>query len=246
MRPMVDPCVALQGVGKRFAAQWVLRDLSFSCPAGETTAIVGESGSGKSTLLQLINAVYLPDAGSIEVFGRPPPTSDTAYYRRGIGYAVQGAGLFPHMTVQRNVTLLAKLEGWSEVDIAARFGELLGLMGLDESLANRYPNQLSGGQQQRVGLCRALMLRPRMLLLDEPFSAVDPITRLGLHEQFLKLRLVEKVSTLLVTHDMREARKLSNHLVILREGRVIQQGATRDVIDAPANDYVKGLLESLE
>jgi osmoprotectant transport system ATP-binding protein len=150
------------------------------------------------------------------------------------------------MTVQRNVTLLAKLEGWSEVDIAARFGELLGLMGLDESLANRYPNQLSGGQQQRVGLCRALMLRPRMLLLDEPFSAVDPITRLGLHEQFLKLQLVEKVSTLLVTHDMREARKLSNHLVILREGRVIQQGATHDVIDAPTNDYVKGLLESLE
>jgi osmoprotectant transport system ATP-binding protein len=246
MRQMVDPCVALQGVGKRFAEQWVLRDLSFSCPAGETTAIVGESGSGKSTLLQLINAVYLPDAGSIEVFGRPPPTSDTAHYRRGIGYAVQGAGLFPHMTVQRNVTLLAKLEGWSEVDTAARFGELLGLMGLDESLANRYPNQLSGGQQQRVGLCRALMLKPRMLLLDEPFSAVDPITRLGLHEQFLKLRLVEKVSTLLVTHDMREARKLSNHLVILREGRVIQQGVTRDVIGAPANDYVKGLLESLE
>jgi len=243
---MVDPCVALQGVGKRFAAQWVLRDLSFSCPAGETTAIVGESGSGKSTLLQLINAVYLPDAGSIEVFGRPPPTKDTAHYRRGIGYAVQGAGLFPHMTVQRNVTLLAKLEGWSEVDTAARFGELLGLMGLDDSLANRYPNQLSGGQQQRVGLCRALMLKPRMLLLDEPFSAVDPITRLGLHEQFLKLRLVENVSTLLVTHDMREARKLANHLVILREGRVIQQGATYDVIDAPANDYVKGLLESLE
>ena len=243
---MADPCVRLQGVGKRFAEQWVLRDLSFSCPAGETTAIVGESGSGKSTLLQLINAVYLPDAGSIEVFGEPPPTDDTAHYRRGIGYAVQGAGLFPHMTVQRNVTLLAKLEGWSEADTAARFGELLGLMGLDGSLANRYPNQLSGGQQQRVGLCRALMLKPRMLLLDEPFSAVDPITRLGLHEQFLNIRLVEKVSTLLVTHDMREARKLAIHLVILKEGLVVQQGATRDVIDAPANDYVRGLLESLE
>jgi osmoprotectant transport system ATP-binding protein len=243
---MVDPCVSLQGVGKRFHAQWVLRDLSFNCPAGQTTAIVGESGSGKSTLLQLINAVYLPDAGSIEVFGQTPPTIDTPHYRRGIGYGVQGAGLFPHMTVRRNVTLLAKLEGWSERDIAVRFAELLGLTGLDESLAGRYPNQLSGGQQQRVGLCRALMLKPRMLLLDEPFSAVDPITRLGLHEQFLNIRRVETVSTLLVTHDMREARKLAVHLVILKEGRVIQEGPTREVIEAPIDDYVKGLLESLE
>ena len=241
-----EPCVALRGVGKRFAEQWVLRDLSFSCPAGETTAIVGESGSGKSTLLQLINAVYLPDAGSIEVFGQAPPTIDTARYRRGIGYAVQGAGLFPHMTVRRNVTLLAKLEGWSEADIGARFGELLALMGLDASLSNRYPNQLSGGQQQRVGLCRALMLKPRMLLLDEPFSAVDPITRLGLHKQFLDIRSVEAVSTLLVTHDMREARKLAAYLVILKEGWVVQHGPTRAVIAAPENEYVKGLLESLE
>lgn len=243
---MTEPCVVLHGVGKRFAEQWVLRDLSFSCPAGETTAIVGESGSGKSTLLQLINAVYLPDAGSIEVFGQAPPTINTAHYRRGIGYAVQGAGLFPHMTVRRNVTLLAKLEGWSEADTGARFDELMSLMGLDESLASRYPNQLSGGEQQRVGLCRALMLRPRMLLLDEPFSAVDPITRLGLHAQFLNIRSAEAVSTLLVTHDMREARKLAIHLVILREGQVVQQGPTRDVIAAPENDYVKGLLESLE
>ena len=197
-------------------------------------------------MLQLINAVYLPDSGSIEVFGRAPPTIDTARYRRGIGYAVQGAGLFPHMTVRRNVTLLAKLEGWSEADIGARFGELLALMGLDASLSNRYPNQLSGGQQQRVGLCRALMLKPRMLLLDEPFSAVDPITRLGLHEQFLDMRSVEAVSTLLVTHDMREARKLAAYLVILKEGSVVQHGPTRAVIAAPGSDYVKGLLESLE
>lgn len=244
--PLVsEPCVVFEGVGKRFGAHWALRDVSIVCPQGAITAIVGESGSGKSTLLQLVNAVYRPDSGTIAVFGAPPPANDTAYYRRGIGYAVQGAGLFPHMTVHRNVTLLARLERWSEADIAARFAELLQLMELDPAYADRYPRQLSGGQQQRVGLCRALMLKPRMLLLDEPFSALDPITRAGLHDQFLHLREVETVSTLLVTHDMDEARRLADHLLILRDGRVVQVGSVDEVIAQPKTEYVERLLDGL-
>ena len=239
---MNDPCVALQGVGKRFAEQWVLRNLSFSCPAGETTAIVGESGSGKSTLLQLINAVYLPDAGSIEVFGQEPPTIDTAHYRRGIGYAVQGAGLFPHMTVQRNVTLLAKLEGWSEADIGARFDELLGLMGLDTSLARRYPNQLSGGQQQRVALARALAPNPMVLLLDEPLSALDAKVRAKLRGEVRNLQKRLDITTIMVTHDQEEAMEMADRVVVMNEGRIEQVGTPTDLYYRPANLFVADFL----
>ena len=144
-----------------------------------------QSGSGKTTLLQLVNGVLRPNEGTVEVLGESVPAEGVEAFRRRIGYAVQGAGLFPHMTVRQNVDLLARLERWPRDAIESRFAELLGEMGLDASLADRYPNQLSGGQQQRVGLCRALMLKPGMLLLDEPFSAVDPITRMELYEQFV-------------------------------------------------------------
>ena len=205
---MTDSCVSFSGVGKHFAGDWVFRDITFSCPSGETTAIVGESGSGKTTLLQLVNGVLRPNQGTVHVLGGEVPAQGIEAFRRRIGYAVQGAGLFPHMTVRQNVDLLARLEGWSRDAIEARFAELLEEMGLETSLADRYPNQLSGGQQQRVGLCRALMLKPGLLLLDEPFSAVDPITRIELYEQFVHAQRHEGVSALLVTHNMREARSI--------------------------------------
>ena len=183
-----------------------------------------------------------PSAGRVEVFGAEVPREGLESFRRRIGYAVQGAGLFPHMTVRENVTLLARLERWSREVVAARFEELLAEMGLDTDLAGHYPVQLSGGQQQRVGLCRALMLRPDMLLLDEPFSAVDPITRQSLYEQFLHAREHEAVDTLLVTHDLDEAVRLAGHLVILGPGGVRQSGATQDVLAHPADEYVTRLL----
>ena len=241
---MTVPCVSFAGVGKHFAGNWVFRDVSFSCPSGATTAIVGESGSGKTTLLQLVNGVLRPNEGAVEVLGESVPSEGIEAFRRRIGYAVQGAGLFPHMTVRQNVDLLARLERWTHDAIESRFAELLGEMGLDASLADRYPNQLSGGQQQRVGLCRALMLKPGLLLLDEPFSAVDPITRMELYEQFIHAQRHEGVSALLVTHDMREAVRLAQHLVIVGSGAVLQAGETETVLAAPRPGYVARLIET--
>ncbi len=240
----VTACVEFDRVAKRFGNLEVFQDVSVSCPEGATTAIVGASGSGKSTLLQLVNAVLQPDAGTVRVFGEPVPDRDVEKFRRGIGYAVQGAGLFPHLSAFENVTLVARLEGWELAARRERFAELLAEMELPADVAERLPRELSGGQQQRIGLCRALMLRPQLLLLDEPFSAVDPITRVEIYERFLEVKVSQGVSSLLVTHDLREARKLAEYLVILHDGHVQQQGATSDVLTSPANDYVRTLVES--
>ena len=236
-------CVDFIGVTKSFMPGVpVLAGVHLTLPAGLTTAVVGASGSGKTTLLQLVNAVLAPDEGEVRVFGEPIPRHDLVTFRRGIGYAVQGAGLFPHLTNRQNVELLARLAGWPRERRRARYEELLQEMELPVDVSDRYPHALSGGQQQRVGLCRALMLEPRLLLLDEPFSAVDPITRSGLYRTFRQVQTQEGVSTLLVTHDMREAVRLADYLVILREGRVLQAGPTDGVLDAPADEYVSSLV----
>ena len=239
-----EHCVALKGVGKCFGPNWVLRDVDVSFPAGAVTAIVGESGSGKTTLLQLVNGMRRADEGVVEVLGEPVPERDVEAFRRRIGYAVQGARLFPHMTVAQNVTLLARLEGWSEEQRERRVHELLSAMGLEADIAERYPHQISGGQQHRVGLCRAMMLHPDMLLLDEPFSAIDPINRADIYPVFEALHEREPVSTLLVTHDMSEARRLADYLVIVGDGGVMQAGAREAVLAAPANATVTRLLEA--
>ena len=235
--------VEFLSVGKRFD-DWIFRGIDLALPAGQTSALVGASGCGKSTLLQLVNAVYRPDEGELRVFGEPVPTANVQAFRRRIGYAVQGAGLFPHLTVADNVGLLAQLEGWTADVVQARRRELFDLVGLAEELEDRYPHQLSGGQQQRAGLCRALMLKPAMLLLDEPFSAIDPITRADLYPQFEQLREHESVSTVLVTHDLREAQRLADYLVVLGDGGVVQAGSPDEVAAAPANPFVQALLAS--
>ena len=236
-------CVTFKEVGKCFGDQWVFRHVSLTLPESEVTAIVGASGSGKTTLLQLVNGVYTTDEGAVSVMGKPIP-EDLTSFRKRIGYAVQGVGLFPHMTVFQNVSLLARLQGWNKQEIDTRSVELMNRMELSTELLHRYPYQLSGGQQQRVGRCRALMLRPEMLLLDEPFSAIDPITRADLHAHFAALQLHEGVSTLLVTHDLREAVKLAGFLVIMADGQIVQSGKTTEVLDAPANSYVRQLLDT--
>ena len=238
------PCVEFVGVAKRYGDLEVLKQVDVKCPPGKTTAIVGASGSGKTTMLQMANGVVRADGGQVQVFGASVPSEGVEQFRRGIGYAVQGAGLFPHLTARENVTLVARLEGWGEDRVETRLGELLDAMELPRDVADRLPRELSGGQQQRVGLCRALMVRPRLLLLDEPFSAVDPITRVEIYDRFEAVKVSEGVSSLLVTHDIREARRLADHLVILRDGRVQQQGPTADVLGAPGNDYVRSLVES--
>ncbi len=239
---MTDATVEFSGVSKRFGTTWVLEDVNLSLPEGRTSAIVGESGSGKSTLLQLINAVYRADRGTLRVLGRPIPEENVHLWRREIGYAIQGAGLFPHLSVRDNITLLAKLQRLDRDAIERRCRTLMEMMGLRRELEPRFPHLLSGGEQQRVGLCRALFLQPKLLLLDEPFSALDPIAKMGLYESFAELRDREFVTTILVTHDIREATRLADYLVVLRDGVVQQSGDIGAVLRSPGNEYVDSLL----
>jgi osmoprotectant transport system ATP-binding protein len=220
----------------------VLEGFTLDIPADVTTALVGESGSGKSTLLMLSNGLIMPEAGEVRVFGDAVVPQRLVSLRRRTGYAVQGAGLFPHLTAEENITLVARLSGWADPDIEARLALLFGLLSLDQELRDRFPHSLSGGQQQRVSLCRAMMMDPPLLLLDEPFSALDPLTRSAIHQEFLALQSLSARTILLVTHDMQEAIHLGQHIVILQEGEVRQQGSVDEVVNQPADDYVRRLL----
>ncbi|MEM1436502.1 MAG: ATP-binding cassette domain-containing protein [Pseudomonadota bacterium] len=240
---MSEAAVELESVSKAYGELTVLKALSLRLPVGRTTAIVGASGSGKTTLLQLINGLERADAGSVRIFGEPVPNGKAVQaFRRRIGYSVQGAGLFPHLCVRDNVDLIARLDGWSEARIEARRGALFAAMELTVDLGERFPHELSGGQQQRVGLCRSMMLEPDMLLLDEPFSAIDPITRVEVYRLFEQVQDSTPVSTVLVTHDMREAVRLADDLVILRDGSVLQHASAETVVQQPADDYVRLLV----
>lgn len=216
--------IEFRAVAKHYGETEVFRSLDLDIHAGLTTALVGESGSGKSTLLQLINGLQRPDAGTVSIFGHAVPSTNLAPFRRRIGYAVQGTGLFPHMRVFRNIALLGELEGWSGEALESRTDELMTLMALSEQLKHRYPHELSGGQQQRVGICRALFLKPEILLLDEPFSGVDPLTRRDIHERFMTLMAAEPATVVLVTHDMDEATRLAEELIIIQDGKIMRRG----------------------
>ncbi len=233
--------ISFNGVTKSYAGIEVVRDVSFAMENLRTTALVGESGSGKSTLLQIINGLVVAEKGQVLIFGDEIDRQDLPAFRRKMGYAVQGAGLFPHMTVRENIVLVAELESWPDEKIEERYLYLLKLLDLTDEFSNRYPHSLSGGQQQRVGLCRAMMLNPPLMLLDEPFSALDPITRESIHDEFLALQQAESRTTVLVTHDMREALKLADRLVILKQGEVVQEGSPDEVRSMPANAYVERL-----
>src|ERR1700691_3289864 len=192
--------IILKGVSKTYGKEAALRDVTVEFGDGVTTALAGPSGSGKSTLLQLINGLVRPSTGTVYVFGKPIDYGRLPELRRQIGYAVQGTGLFPHLNVEKNITLLARLIGWGTDRIRGRAEELMSLVGLSWNYAVRFPHELSGGQQQRVGLCRAMMLNPPIFLLDEPFGALDPVTRREIHQEFLRLQASEPRTMVLVTH----------------------------------------------
>jgi len=222
-----------------------LQDVTVGIPADQTTAVLGASGSGKSTLVQLAIGLLRPDTGRVRVFGEPLDYDNPRAQRRRMGYAIQEVALLPHMRVRDNILLPARLSEWSAEDSAERLDELMALMQLPGDVLGRYPQELSGGQQQRAGICRAMMLRPALLLLDEPFSGLDAMTRQGIHERFLALQEQEPVSSMLVTHDPQEAINLARHLVVMREGRVLQAGEVRDVVEHPVDAYVEKLCTGL-
>ncbi|MDB4961464.1 MAG: ATP-binding protein [Myxococcales bacterium] len=233
--------IDIVGVSKRYGDVRALRHVTLQVASGELVAVLGESGSGKTTLLKLVNRLIDPDAGEIRIDGHPIATTDPVALRRTIGYVIQQAGLFPHWTVARNISTVPRLLGWDAATIRARVDELLAVVGLDGSHRDRYPDQLSGGQRQRVGVARALAARARLLLLDEPFGALDPITRVALQGELRRIHRELALTTIMVTHDMVEALTLADRIVVLYRGEVRQVGTPVELMTRPADDYVARL-----
>jgi osmoprotectant transport system ATP-binding protein len=211
--------VSFSHVSYRIGAHRILSDISFDLNPGETLVILGRSGSGKTTALKLINALLIPSEGEVTVQGSATTAWDPILLRRKIGYVIQDVGLFPHFTIARNVALLPELEGWEADRAQTRMQQLLNMVGLPhKNFETRYPRELSGGQKQRVGIARALAADPPILLLDEPFGALDPVTRLDLQIQFLELTRTLNKAAVFVTHDVHEAMKLATRIAVLHDG----------------------------
>jgi len=220
---------ALPGKGGRGRGRSLVQDVSFTVGAGETLVLLGRSGSGKTTTLKLVNRLLEPTAGEVRVAGERAADLAATRLRRRIGYVIQEVGLFPHFTVERNVGLVPQLDGWPPQRIAARVRELLALVGLDPAtFATRYPHELSGGQRQRVGVARALAADPPLLLLDEPFGALDPITRVELQREFQTLEGRLGKGMVFVTHDVREGLLLGTRIGVMHEGRLAFLGTPDD------------------
>lgn len=217
----------------------VIRDLNLEINAGQFVCLIGPSGCGKTTTLKMINRLFEPTSGQILVNGQEISTADPVQLRRNIGYVIQQVGLFPHMTIADNIGLVPKLQGWDASRIESRVDELLNLVGLDPAAyRNRYPRQLSGGQQQRVGVLRALAAEPDLILMDEPFGALDPITRESLQDELKRLKSRLKKTIVFVTHDMDEALKLADRVIIMKEGAIVQDGTPDDILRNPCNQFV--------
>lgn len=237
-----DDAIALHSVGKRYGSGWGLRGVELRIRRGETVALLGPSGSGKTTCLRLINRLLEPSEGRVEVLGRDVARADPSELRRGIGYVIQDVGLFAHYSVAQNVGVVPALLGWPRARIEARVRELLELVGLPaERYRARYPSELSGGQRQRVGIARALAADPPIVLLDEPFGALDPITRAQLQDEFIELAQGLGKTFVLVTHDVVEAVRLAQRIAILDAGELIQFAEPERLVNAPASRLVRAL-----
>lgn len=240
---MAGTQIEIAGVEKRYGDHVALAGVSLTIPAGQFVALVGASGSGKTTLLKTLNRLITPSAGVIRIGGEDIAIGPPHLLRRRIGYVFQEVGLFPHLTVGENIAVTPRLLGWTPDRIAARVAELLELIALPAAIATRAPSELSGGQRQRVGVARALAAEPGILLMDEPFGALDPLTRdaLGTDVRALHERL--GLTTVMVTHDMAEAVLLADRIVVLRDGAVVADGApealVRDVVDPGVRDLLE-------
>src|SRR6266567_3750097 len=238
------PLIAIEHVAKSHdgGRTFALRDVTLHVEAGTFLAMVGASGAGKTTLMKCINRLVEPDSGSVHVDGKPVSKLDAPTLRRSIGYVFQGIGLFPHMSVAENIGITPQLLGWSPADIMARTRELLALVELPQSYSTRMPAALSGGQQQRVAVARAIAARPRIVLMDEPFGALDPLTRDTVRSSYQSLHSRLGLTTIMVTHDVQEAVLLADEIVVMKRGRVLAQDIPRALLADAAHPDVRALM----
>lgn len=239
-----DAIVRFENVSLSYGQTLVLNDFSLDVKWGECLTIIGSSGCGKTTLLKMINGLLMPDKGQIFVDGQDVRTADQTRLRRGIGYAIQNVGLFPHMTVRQNIAYVPSLsKKWNKKEEEEQTRMLLKTVGLEASMADRYPLELSGGQKQRVGIARALAAKPSLMLMDEPFGAVDSITRKGLQKELKRLHKEMTLTILFVTHDIREALLLGDRVLIMEAGKLVRLGTPEEVKKDPGSDFVVRLLD---
>lgn len=236
--------IRFEGVTKQFPdGTEALKEVSLTFPSHQLTAIIGPSGCGKTTLMKMVNKLEKPTQGEIYIDEKPITGLEEVELRRKIGYVIQRIGLFPHMTIKENASLVPKLLGWPKEKTASRIQELMELTGLDpETYLERYPLELSGGQQQRVGVVRALAGDPNIILMDEPFSALDPISREQLQDELRNLQQTIQKTIVFVTHDMDEALKIADTIVVMRKGQVEQIGSPSEILGNPANDFVRSFI----
>ena len=231
--------IEFKNVTKNFSGNNVLKNISLKINKGEIVTLIGPSGCGKTTTLKMINRLINPSSGSILIDGVDISKQDVIALRRNLGYVIQQTGLFPHMNIQENIEIIARLNNKDEQGLTAKTCEMMELVGLDPKIfLKRYPSELSGGQQQRVGFARAFSINPEIILMDEPFSALDPITRLNLQDELINLQQKFKKTIVFVTHDMDEAIKISDRLCIMNKGEVVQYDTPENILKNPIDDYV--------
>lgn len=234
--------IDITNVVKRFAGHPAVDDVSLHVDRGETLVLLGTSGCGKTTTLKMINRLIEPSSGSISVDGTDVAQQPGPALRRRIGYVIQDGGLFPHYTIAEAIATVPKLIGWTPEQIRDRTGELIAKLQLPESLLNRYPAELSGGQRQRVGLARALAARPPVVLMDEPFGALDPYTRRHVRRELFGLNELRETTVVLVTHDVGEALELADRIALMDQGRIVQLGPPDELLNHPANEFVRDFM----
>ncbi len=234
--------IEFRKVSKAYKNNMILKDISFNIEKGKFTVLIGESGCGKTTLLKMINKLIVPTKGDIFIDGNDIKEIDDIKLRRSMGYVIQQTGLFPHMTVRENITIIPKILKVDENKINKDSLEMMNMIGLDESLLDRYPSELSGGQQQRIGIARAFITNPNIILMDEPFSALDPMSRVALQDELLKLQEKLHKTIVFVTHDMDEAIKLADKIAIFDNGELVQYDVPENILKHPANDFVKNFV----
>lgn len=238
----MEPIIEFEHVRKSYGEKTVLNDFSLAVAPGDFVTIVGASGGGKTTVLKMVNGLLTPDAGTIRVMGRDIRAMDLIQLRRNIGYAIQGSVLFPHMTVAENIAYVPNLLNKKDkARTNAAVAKWLAIVGLDEELLQRYPAELSGGQQQRVGIARALAASPEILLMDEPFGAVDEITRASLQQEIARIHRETGITVLFVTHDIAEALRLGTRVLVMANGEIQQYAVPEEILRAPATDFVRQL-----